>query len=305
MNNSPHNPAHKVEHDQTLRFPAAPSLSFAVGTALELGTRESQQDRLFVANFPAMGVAAASEFLGHVIERIDSLTKNLNDGSTFTGAIIIPGGGIVTAHLGDSPASVICLDRNNSLRFIQQLTFPHYPEKVTTPQTALDGTRYQDTRHYRHLLRHDGSRGKGIMLCRALGDREFGGAISHEPELGNHHFESSFTSEQRIFLLVTSDGAHNPKGVDHTKHAFYISRELQSGSTLSDIANGIACNSLTNKDNVAVVLVEIKQGTSGIVAVLDGHGTTADVSEVGIRILSDCVATLVKSGKGSHDLPAS
>jgi serine/threonine protein phosphatase PrpC len=295
MSNFSHSDANKGRVEQNLRRLSSQRPSLSVGTALEQNDRQSQQDRLFVAGFPAVTETTAVEFLRHVIETIDYFTKNLDSGSTFTGAVITSEGNVVTAHLGDSPASVICLDQACNLRFIQLLTPPHLPEQSERCRVASDGTKYFDTPHYRYLVNQDESLGLGIAVSRALGDRIFAGAVSHEPEVCAHKFESNLSEGLRAFLLVTSDGAGKPSGPSHTQHAFYLSRALRAGRSLSEIASGIAANSRISKDNVAVVLVEVKQGTGGMAAVLDGHGNTADVAQAGVQILEQQVARFVRS----------
>jgi len=291
---SPNGP-NRIPSDQNLRCSLPPRHPFSAGTAMEQNLRPSQQDRLFVSPFPLVTEVVAAEFLRQVIKTIDSLTKNLDDGSTFTGAIITKQGNVVTAHLGDSPASIIVLDQAYNLKFIQLLTPPHLPGGVDGCQVARDGTKYIDTTHYRYLLNENGSRGAGIAVCRALGDRTYAGAVSHEPEVLHHDLQVDSFEGQRVFLLVTSDGADRVGGPSHTQHAFYLSRALQAGKSLSEIASGIAVNSRGSNDNVAVVLVEIKKDVGGLVAVLDGHGKTADVAQAGVQIIESQVAKFVQA----------
>lgn len=268
---------------------SAPHPSVQFGTAQIQNERSSQQDRLFVSDFPLVSERTATTFLRDVIDEIDQRTRSHQDGSTFTGVIILRDGTIVTAHLGDSPATAIVLNGNCELLYTQALTFDHFPRITGKEEMAHDGTRYFDTKRYRYLIKQDGSQGLGIAVTRALGNVRFGAAVSHEPEVRIHSFKVDRLSFNRIFLLVTSDGAHKVGGPDHIHHANYLSSALKTGRDVSTIAQDIAISSLSSSDNISVVLVEVQHDEGGIVAILDGHGRTAAVAELGVEILTQKV----------------
>jgi serine/threonine protein phosphatase PrpC len=244
---------------------------------------------------------AAAAFLRHALAEIDQKTRSFQDGSTFTGAVIARDGSIVTAHLGDSLASAIVINQECDLVYTQTLTCCHLPQATGKEEVASDGTRYFDTTRYRYLVKEDGSHGFGIAISRALGNARFGAAVSHEPDVKVHSFKTDFLSCKRVFLLVTSDGAHKVGGPEHIHHAHYVASALKTGTDVGTIAKDIAARSLSTLDNISVVLVEVQREEGSIVAVLDGHGHTAAVADIGVCILKQEVSSFVQDRLQSSD----
>jgi serine/threonine protein phosphatase PrpC len=273
---------------------AAPSK--VIGSQVELGSSQSQnerltqQDRLFLAPFPPVNRETAERFLLDATEAIHDATEDtIGSGSTFTGAIITEQGDIVTAHLGDSPASYIVINARGELVDVALITKSHVPTESIAIVTAADGVRYTDMGSYRYLVHDDDTVGMGIQIIRSFGDKEFGGAISREPEISYTNLQKHLDAGHRVLLLVTSDGAHEESHPElrHDLHAVRIADLLGQDQTLQEISSDIvrSCERL-GPDNISVVLVEVKRGSGAIVAVLDGHGDTADVAIQGEDILS-------------------
>jgi serine/threonine protein phosphatase PrpC len=228
--------------------------------------RYGQEDRHLVRSFPTMDSEQAIEYLRHTVTRMDEVTKNNDAGSTFTGVIVTKDGNFVTAHLGDSPASAVIIGKDGKLKEVVALTKDHKPGNNSG--TSPSGKEYYEEYGYRYL-----DDGTGVAMTRALGDAHFEDVLSHEPELHVHDIQAQLQEGERLFLLVTSDGAHNKyKGVTHGDHGVTIADQLQQGTSLTHISQMIASNSEAIRDNVTVALLEVEKGKGAIVAVFDGHG---------------------------------
>jgi len=264
------------QEQTTAEAPCAPTQAteLKVGVAVD-NHREGyqQEDRHFVAPFPPMEPEQAMEYLRHGVTAMDEVTKHNTSGSTFTGVIVTKDGDFVTAHLGDSPASAIIIGSNGTLKRVVPLTVDHKPGKCTG--TSPSGLEFEDLDGYRRV---EGA--GGIAMTRALGDARFGDTLSHEPEIKLHQIQSQLEAGDRLFLLTTSDGAHNErKAVTHSHHAETIAKELGENAPLQSISEQIATNSAMITDNVTVTLLEVEKGRGAIVAVFDGH----DGSETSAR----------------------
>ncbi len=227
---------------------------------------KAQEDRHFAREFPALSEEEARSFLIDSIARIDRETTYYEAGSTLTSVIVTKTGELVVAHLGDSPVSAVIIGEDGELKRVLQLTEDHKPS-VELQSGVAGGIAYEDFMGRRSVL------GAGsINMTRALGDRRFGDALSHEPEVNTHHIQDQLRPGDRLFLLVTSDGAHNERiGVTHGQHADSIQRGLAANLSLNRIAQQISDSSAPIQDNVTVLLLEVQVGKGVIVGVLDGH----------------------------------
>jgi serine/threonine protein phosphatase PrpC len=258
------------------------------------GTLAPQEDRHLVRSFPTIDPEQAMEYLRHTVKAMDEVTKNNDAGSTFTGVIVTKDGNFVTAHLGDSPASAVIIGKDGNLKKVVTLIQDHKP--VVGSGTSPTGIPYDDlldSRNdviYRVINNNDPERKAGVAMTRALGNAHFGDVLSHEPELHVHEIQKSLQEGERLFLLVTSDGAHNENiGVTHEGHGLTIAEELRRGSSLADISKTIASKSADIRDNVTAALHEVKPGICAIVVVLDGHGgsDTSDQAQSVLQEITD------------------
>jgi serine/threonine protein phosphatase PrpC len=232
-----------------------------------------------------MNAEQAKEYLRLGVALIDEATKNNRSGSTFTGVIVTEDGNLVSAHLGDSPASAVIIDKYGNLRECVRLVVEHKPGEG--PGTSPSGREFFDNGSYRAITSDDGWGRLGVAMTHALGDAPFGDALSHTPELHIHQIQERLQTGDRLFLLVTSDGAHNErKGVTHHGHAENLAERLTQNRSLSEISNQIAADSASIRDNVTVALLEVEKGKGAIVAVFDGHGG-AETSDQAKRILRE------------------
>jgi serine/threonine protein phosphatase PrpC len=226
-----------------------------------------QEDRHYAMSFPTLSTEEATTFLSQTIDTVDRRTRHNDSGSTLTGVVITHNGDVVTAHLGDSPVSTVIIDENGKLKRVQQLTVDHDISNQTGWKVAPDGTLFQDTSGRRVL--DDGS---NINMTHAIGDCRFGQALCHQPDIHAHNLQEQLAPGDRLFLLITTDGAHTGKGIiNHSTHARTIERGLQNGRSLNRIARQISDNSAPIEDNVTVLLLEVHIGTGAAIAVFDGH----------------------------------
>jgi serine/threonine protein phosphatase PrpC len=235
-----------------------------------------------------MEPAQAKEYLRIGVAAIDEVTRDNKSGSTFTGVIVTKDGDLVTAHLGDSPASAIIIDKDGQLREVVPLLVEHKPGDG--PGTSPSGREFHDDGSYRRI--EDSDRGKvlGVAMTHALGDAAFGDVLLHTPELQAHQIQKRLREGDRLFLLATSDGAHNVgRGITHYVHAEIIAERLRQNASLAEISNEIATASAPIRDNVTVALLEVERGKGAIVAVFDGHGgsETSDQAERVLRALTE------------------
>lgn len=253
-----------------------------------------QEDRHLARSFPAIAPEQAIEYLRHSATAMDEVTNYNNAGSTFTGVIVTEDGNLVTSHLGDSPASAVIIDKNGNLKEVITLIQDHKP--VVGNGTSPTGIQYDDVENsrngvvYRVINYDDPENRAGVAMTRALGNAHFRDVLSHEPELRVHDIQKRLQEGDRLFLLVTSDGAHNEAiGVTHSKHGATIAEELRQGSSLADISTMIASNSAEIYDNVTVALLEVEAGKGALVAVFDGHGgsDTSDQAQSVLHEITD------------------
>jgi serine/threonine protein phosphatase PrpC len=240
-----------------------------LGRAVDNHRRGRQQeDRHYTMTFPTLSAEEARTFLSKTIDRIDRKTQQNKSGSTLTSVVITHDGDVVTAHLGDSPVSAVVIDANGNLKQTKQLTIDHDVLGSREWTTAPDGIRFRDTRGRRNL--EDGS---SINMTHAIGDCQFGKALCHQPDIQTHKLQEQLTPGDRLFLLITTDGAHTGKGIpDHSTHAHTIERGLRGGRSLNRIARKISDDSAPIQDNVTVLLLEVHVGTGAAIAIFDGHG---------------------------------
>jgi serine/threonine protein phosphatase PrpC len=243
-------------------------------TSLSLGRavdnyhhHKGQEDRDCAMSFPALSAAEATQFLEQSISRIDTHTRCNASGSTLTGVIVTETGDVVTAHLGDSPVSALIIGKDGGLKQVFKLTEDHKPSLEQISGIAHDGTTFHDFDGRRYVV------GTGsINMTRAIGDRPFGGALNHEPEIKTHRIQEQLTPGDRLLLLVTTDGAHNEYvGITHSEHAKTIQRGLAENLPLNKIARAIANESADIQDNVTVLLLEVEAGKGALLGVFDGH----------------------------------
>lgn len=262
-----------------------------VGVAVDNHRRGyNQEDRHLVHPLSTLDTAQAQEYLLHSVAAIDLVTKDNDAGSTFTGVIVTRDGSIVTAHLGDSPASAVIIGKDGNLKEVVPLIVEHKPGRgmgsSSSSRTFFDDGDYRSTT----ITRDGRERLASIAMTRALGDATFGDVLSHTPELHVHEIQKRLQEGDRLFLLVTSDGAHNVgRGVTHFGHAETIAERLRRNTSLAEISNQIAADSAPIRDNVTVALLEVEEGKGAIVAVFDGHGgsQTSDQAEKILREVTE------------------
>lgn len=246
-------------------------------------TGRPQEDQHLVRPLPAMEPGQAMEHLRLGVTTMDEVTKDNNSGSTFTGVIVTKDGDLVTAHLGDSPASAVIIGKDGGLKKVVALLHEHKPGDSAGRSSS--GREYFDDGAYR-IIDCGGEEGSiGVAMTHALGNAHFGDVLSHAPELHVHEIQQQLDEGDRLFLLVTSDGAHNQlSGVTHAGHAETIAERLEQSASLEQISRDIATNSAQIRDNVTVILLEVEKGKGAIVAVFDGHGGS-DTSEQAQNVL--------------------
>ncbi len=279
-------------YSETTNAPlTTPTLSteLNVGIAVDNHRRGSnQEDRHLVRSFPTMEPAQAKEYLRIGVAAIDEVTRDNKSGSTFTGVIVTKDGDLVTAHLGDSPASAIIIDKYGNLKEAVPLLVEHKPGDGLG--TSASGREFFDNGEYRIINYDDQQNRLGVAMTHALGDAQFGDVLSHTPELHVHQIQKRLREGDRLFLLATSDGAHNVgRGITHYGHAEIIAERLRQNASLAEISNEIATASARIRDNVTVALLEVERGKGAIVAVFDGHGgsETSDQAERVLRALTE------------------
>jgi serine/threonine protein phosphatase PrpC len=218
-----------------------------------------------------MNPEEAQEYLRLSVATIDAVTKDNISGSTFTGVIVTQDGNLVTAHLGDSPASAIIIGKDGDLKHVERLIVDHRPAESETEKEgrSLSGRIFYDQRGRRQADDYDIS----INLTHALGNAAFGDVLSHTPEVAFHDMQKLLQEGDRLLLLVTSDGAHNEtRSITHQTHAPTIASGLMRNWSLADISDQIAANSRLIRDNVTVTLLEVERGKGAVIAIFDGHG---------------------------------
>lgn len=248
---------------------AVGAMAHALGTAVDNHRHgQPQEDRHYASSFPALTAEQSVQFLTDTIAAIDADTRDYESGSTITSVVVTEDGNLVTAHLGDSPASAIVIGEQGVLKDVVQLIKDHRPANDPTLWEAEDGTFFQDVKGRRLVL------GAGsINVTHALGDRNFGAALSHQPEIRTHVIQAQLQPGDRLFVLLTSDGAHNKKKeITHSSHTDTLVRGLQRKHSFDQIARQIAVGSKDIKDNVTVLLLEVEVGKGAVLGVFDGHG---------------------------------
>jgi len=231
------------------------------------GQPKEQEDRHCALSFPALSAPDAATFLADRIAKIDSKTRLNESGSTLTGVIVTETGDVVTAHLGDSPVSAVIISGEGKLKSVLQLTQDHKVPPGTRSERAADGTYFED-----HGGRRRIGNNNSINMTHALGNRRFGAALSHRPEIKTHLLQERLVTGDRLLLLITTDGAHNDSTpITHAAHAKTIESGLEQGLSLNLIARKIAKDSAGLQDNVTVLLFEVQSGKGACIAVFDGH----------------------------------
>ncbi len=296
--------ASKVAQEAASTAPATETLSETIGkpttaptqaTDLKVGVAvdnhrrgRDQEDRYLVRPFPAVEPEQAKEYLRLGVAAIDEVTKDNTSGSTFSGVVVTEDGDLVIAHLGDSPASAVIIDKDGNLKEAVPLLVEHKPGDGLG--TSPSGREFFDNGKYRIINYDDRENRLGVAMTHALGDAQFGDVLSHTPELHVHQIQKRLREGDRLFLLVTSDGAHNEgSGVTHHGHAETIAKRLSQNKSLAEIASQIATDSAPIRDNVTVALLEVEKGKGAFVAVFDGHGgsETSDQAEKILRELTE------------------
>jgi serine/threonine protein phosphatase PrpC len=256
-----------------------------------------QEDRHLARSFPTMDASQAEKYLRHSVAAMDEVTKDNKSGSTFTGVIVTEDGNLVTAHLGDSPASAVIIGKDGNLKAVVPLIEEHKPGHGNGVSSS--GREFLDNGAYRITTADQNGVEKriGVAMTRSLGNVAFGDVLSHEPELHVHEIQQRLQDGDRLFLLVTSDGAHN-EGVEitHQNHGRTIADRLRESASLTEISDQIAVNSAPIRDNVTVTLLEVETGRGAIVAVFDGHGGS-ETSDHGRRVLLDLTEQFDQQGQ--------
>ncbi len=260
------------------------------GYAQAVNGRANQEDRAYLAHCPPLDDAEAAELLRRCVSRLDEVTRDhLEHGSTFTGAVVTRHGNIVTAHLGDSPAAAFVYDPRTGAMEVSRLTMPHTPS-IATRHFAIHGQHWRERGGRVEVPGVPGS----ISVNRALGDMQYGSAVSKEAEIALHDVARFHAQGKTVFLMLASDGII--VGRDLERSLAGLAETLRGAlsdkahDSLTDHAGRLVQHCLRpGGDNVTVTLTEVKPGRGVFAAVLDGHGgaRTADVAAEELqRILS-------------------
>ncbi|MFZ2226023.1 MAG: PP2C family serine/threonine-protein phosphatase [Candidatus Moraniibacteriota bacterium] len=147
--------------------------------------------------FKMTGVSRAESTLKKIVAQLDKETKNFEEGSTLSIALITerPKGmfSASIAILGDSP--IIVFDKSGKIHVSPE-------HNVRTNLEEREAAKGRGGRY--HPVGYIFARGydNGIQLGRALGDTNFGKVLSHKPEI--------YTIPNPQWVLVATDGLFDP-----------------------------------------------------------------------------------------------
>lgn len=265
------------------------------GHAQGMGGRSRQEDRYYLARCRPMGDTEAEEFMRRCVAHLNAATaSHYFHGSTFTGAVVTRNGNVVTAHLGDSPAATFAYDPRTRTIEVSRLTVPHTPSSETQ-HFGKAGLRWRERGGRVEVPGVPGD----IGINRALGDMQYGPAVSKEAEIALHDLTRHHASNKRVFLMVASDGIIKDHDLDGSLATFgevlRNALSLKPHEPLSGHAARLVERSLRPRgDNVTVTLTEVQPGGGVFAAVCDGHGG-ARTAEVAVAELE----TFLRASRGA------
>jgi serine/threonine protein phosphatase PrpC len=246
-----------------------------VGVAADIGRRSYMEDRwaaqvfpggLFVAVYDGHGGSqvadrAAAELhlavlramraglgpanaLRRAFEELDAATEDDDCGSTVA-ALVLSGGELVTAHVGDSRVVRVGAGGSKSLTRDHRIDVADEKARVLRMGAELDPP---------YVVRGH----RGLMMTRTLGDRWFRPVgVTPEPEVGRHALGTD-----DVALVAATDGVWDVLSVEDAARVVRRAATAQSGAAAL-IAAALAADAHDNVTAVVVRLADLARAPAG------------------------------------------